>query len=355
MPDAGARDHWSFGVIDYPTSAVRCGRRHGPGRAGRGSERSLGPSSQSPPHLHPRTASPSRPRTCAVEAGPVADGPGHRPPLPRRTHEGAGPDHIKRSALLFLLALVPAGCGRSVGPTEPEYLEVLEVTVGPTLAKCYGVGPRSCMVVDGGLFYDGIEGFEYEAGFDYRLRIGKYDPWGGSEPPQDAGRYAYRLLAQLEKTPAPSTPAMVSVAPARVVCARSDDFCMVVDGTPYDDIITRFEYEAGHHYVLETEKYRDGRYVLGGLVSRTRAAGTEEEITVDPHRVECDDGYPGYCKVLNGAPFRGEIVGFQPRHEYGYRLRVERFAMFPDGVTGSPDVPAHGYRWLETLEAARGP
>ena len=70
-----------------------------------------------------------------------------------------------------------------------------------------------------------------------------------------------------------------------------------------------------------------------------------------PHRVECDDGYPGYCKVVNGAPFRGEIVGFQPRHDYSYRLRVERFGMFPDGMTGSPPfLPAYGYRRLETLE-----
>ena len=341
-------------MIKYPTSAVRCGWRRGPGRVGRESERSLAPPRQSPAHLHPRAASPSRPRTSAVEAGAIAESPGNGPPLPRRTDEGAGPDHIKKSAVLFLLALVLTGCGRSGGPSEHEYLEVLEVTVGPTLAKCYGVGPQSCMVVNGGLFYDGIGGFEYEAGFDYRLRIGKYDPWGGSEPPQDAGRYAYRLLEQLEKTPAPSTPATLSVAPARVVCARSDDFCIVVDGAPYDDIITRFEYEVGHHYVLEAERYRDGRYVLSGLVSRTRAAGTEEEITVDPYRVECGDGYPGYCKVLNGASFRGEIVGFSPRHEYSYRLRVEKFAMFPDGVTGSPDVPAYGYRWLETLEAVRG-
>ena len=47
----------------------------------------------------------------------------------------------------------------------------------------------------------------------------------------------------------------------------------------------------------------------------------------------------------------GEIVGFQPRHDYSYRLRVERFGMFPDGMTGAPPyVPAYGYRWLETLE-----
>ena len=135
--------------------------------------------------------------------------------------------------------------------------------------------------------------------------------------------------------------------PTRVRCARSDDFCLVVDGAPYDDMITSFEYEAGYHYILEANRYGDGRYVLSGVVSRTKAVGTEEEITIDPHRVECDDGYPGYCKVVNGTPFRGEIVGFQPWHDYGYRLRVERFGMF-DGMTGN--VPAYGYRWLETLE-----
>ena len=86
------------------------------------------------------------------------------------------------------------------------------------------------------------------------------------------------------------------------------------------------------------------------VVSRTEATGTEEEITIDPHRVECGDGYPGYCKVVNGAPFRGEIVGFDPWHDDGYRLRVERFSMFPGGAAGSPEVPAYGYRWLETLE-----
>jgi hypothetical protein len=257
-------------------------------------------------------------------------------------------------AFVLLPALVLAGCDGSTGPGEPAYLEVVEMTVGPTLAKCYGVGLQSCMVVNGEFFYDGIEGFEYEAGYDYRLRIGKYDPWGGREPPQDAGAYAYRLLELLQKAPAPSTPATLLVGPARVICARSDDFCPVVDGAPYNDLINSFDYEGGYHYVLETNRYGDGRYVLNDVVSRTEATGTEVEITVDRHRVECGDGYPGYCKVLDGVPYRGEIVGFQPRHEVDYRLRVERFDMFPEGMTGSPNVPAHGYRWLETLEATPG-
>ena len=171
----------------------------------------------------------------------------------------------RSSARFFLLTLVLVGCDL----LGPGYLEIREVTIGPTLAKCYGVGVQSCMVVDGKFFYGRIGGFEYEA---------------------------------------------------------------------------------GDHYILEADRYDDGRYVLSEVVSRTRAPGTEEEISVDRHRVQCDDGHPGYCKVVNGAPFRGEIVGFQPLHDYGYRLRVERFGMFPDGMTGSPLVPAYGYRWLETLE-----
>lgn len=277
-----------------------------------------------------------------------------------------------RSFLLpLILALVTAsvfaGCDGDKDPTGPgpdghEYIETRVVTVGPTLAKCYGVGLRTCMVVDGGFFYEAIEGFEYETGYNYRLRIGKYDPWGGGEPPQDASRYAYRLLEQLEKNPAPSTAVTLTVGPARVICFRSDDFCPVVNGVPYDDTINDFDYEAGYHYVLEANRYDDGRYVLTNVVSKTRAEGTEEvEITIDWGRVECGDGHPGYCKVFNGAPYRGEIVGFHPRHEYIYRLRVEKFSMIPDGLDGTPDgmtgsplVPAYGYRWLETLEETQG-
>ena len=260
---------------------------------------------------------------------------------------------------IVLGALMFTACGDSTDPVGPEpdgpeYIEVRVVTVGPTLAKCYGVGLRTCMLVDGSLFYDGIEGFEYQAGYTYRLRIGKYDPWDGGEPPQDASRYAYRLLEQLEKTPAPSTAVTLSVGPARVVCARSDDFCPVVDGAPYDDYINGFEYEAGYHYVLEANRFADDRYVMSNVVSKTRAEGTEEEIVIEWGREECGDGYPGYCKVYNGVPYRGEIVGFQPRHESNYRLRVEKFSMFPEGVTGSPNVPEYGYRWLETLEETQG-
>ena len=60
-----------------------------------------------------------------------------------------------------------------------------------------------CMVVDGKLFYDRIDGFDYEQGYVYKLKIERYDAWPGQEePPQDASRYGYRLIETISQTPA---------------------------------------------------------------------------------------------------------------------------------------------------------
>lgn len=76
---------------------------------------------------------------------------------------------------------------------------VEDVVIGPELEDCVGVAPMRCMVVDGELFYDEIEGFEHEEGYRYRIRMERYDPWGGGEPPADASARGYRLVEVVEK------------------------------------------------------------------------------------------------------------------------------------------------------------
>lgn len=76
---------------------------------------------------------------------------------------------------------------------------MLEVSVGPELEDCVGSAPMMCMVVDGYLFYDVIEGFEHEAGYRHRLRMERYDRWQGQAPPADASKYGYRLIDVVEK------------------------------------------------------------------------------------------------------------------------------------------------------------
>ena len=105
----------------------------------------------------------------------------------------------KLTVITIALALVVGACTFSVSVSESE---TLEVTVGAKLVDCVGVGPMKCMVVDGEFFYDNIDGFHYEEGYVYRLRMEQYDAWPGQkEPPQDASRYGYRLIEVISKTP----------------------------------------------------------------------------------------------------------------------------------------------------------
>ena len=88
-------------------------------------------------------------------------------------------------------------------PTDPD--QVSTVTVGPYREHCVGVAPQMCLVVNDELFYDEIDGFDHQPGYQYRLRIEQYDRWPGqTEIPQDTGRYGYRLLEILEKRRVPA-------------------------------------------------------------------------------------------------------------------------------------------------------
>ena len=107
-------------------------------------------------------------------------------------------------ALLLGLAALLASCsgGTAGGPgggVGSGGDDVLEVVVGAERVGCVGVAPMECLVVDGELFYGEIEGFEYREGYRYRILMERYDPWGGEEPPQDAGRYGYRLIRVVER------------------------------------------------------------------------------------------------------------------------------------------------------------
>lgn len=97
----------------------------------------------------------------------------------------------------------PAPIAATTAPEPANPDRVRDVVVGPAKVECQGVAPQWCLIVDGEFFYDDIDGFDHEAGYRYRLRIEEYDRWPGqTEIPQDTGRYGYRLLAVLEKTPA---------------------------------------------------------------------------------------------------------------------------------------------------------
>lgn len=92
-------------------------------------------------------------------------------------------------------------------PTETTESGSTEVTlyVAPTLVDCVGVGPQQCLQVkenpedDYRLFYDQIEGFDFEEGYEYELRV-QTEPI--ENPPADGSAIRWTLIEVVSKTEA---------------------------------------------------------------------------------------------------------------------------------------------------------
>ena len=92
---------------------------------------------------------------------------------------------------LALSSLVLAACG-GAGEAPDKTL-----WVGPYMVDCVGVAPQKCLQVkekpedDWTLFYDQIEGFDYEEGFLYQLLVSVEEI---ENPPADASSLRYTLV-----------------------------------------------------------------------------------------------------------------------------------------------------------------
>ena len=107
---------------------------------------------------------------------------------------------MKKTLLLVLFAL-PLGCGL----IEPDS-EVLTLFVGPERIECMGfMFPTTCLQVrfdptgNWENFSDPIEGFEFEQGFYYQLRVRRIHI---ADPPADASSFRWILFELVSKIPA---------------------------------------------------------------------------------------------------------------------------------------------------------
>ncbi|MEW5929386.1 MAG: DUF4377 domain-containing protein [Gemmatimonadota bacterium] len=107
--------------------------------------------------------------------------------------------------LLTLLAVLLGGATAACSGSPTAAPEEVTLLVAPFQRECQGMVAMQCMQVkerpqdDWQNFYDGIEGFQYELGFSYRLRVLKTPV---PNPPADGSSVSWRLLEVLEKTPA---------------------------------------------------------------------------------------------------------------------------------------------------------
>jgi len=116
---------------------------------------------------------------------------------------------LKIKALLFVALAALAGCSQEGTlmnqPANEKGGQTEVLLVNSALVDCVGVGPMKCMQVRRSaqqpweLFYTGIEGFTFEPGYQYRLKV-RVTPV--ENVPADASSLRYTLIEQLEKNKA---------------------------------------------------------------------------------------------------------------------------------------------------------
>ena len=107
---------------------------------------------------------------------------------------------------IFILLSLTIGCQRettSVGPLTGSGEDNTEILIiGPYTQTCQGFIEQECYLEfneesqEWEFFYESVQGFDFEPGFIYRLKVRLEDR--GTEI-QDVGRYAYHLIEVLSK------------------------------------------------------------------------------------------------------------------------------------------------------------
>lgn len=172
-------------------------------------------------------------------------------------------------AFLTLVGMVFTACASATVTetgepvSQPASVE-RTVYVGPVLVDCEGEGPQKCMLVkekpedDYTLFYDEIEGFEYEEGYDYIIIVKEEQV---ENPPAGGSSLKWSLVSVESKEPVAiageGVEKTIFVGPNLVDCTGvAPQKCMLVKENPEDeyslfyDQIDGFNYEEGYEYEL---------------------------------------------------------------------------------------------------------
>lgn len=106
--------------------------------------------------------------------------------------------------IILLIGIFGASFAISAQETDNTATETL-IHIAPQTQECTGVGLQDCLIVrfedDDFLsyFYDSINGFEFEAGFEYTLNVSITER---ENPPADASSLQYDLIEVVQQFPA---------------------------------------------------------------------------------------------------------------------------------------------------------
>ena len=113
---------------------------------------------------------------------------------------------MKMKVISLFFPLILAACAAPTTPTPPPTPKPTYSTevwvVASRYQDCQGVGPMKCMQItkpngETELFYDSIEGFNYQEGTEYRIEV---DGDGAANPPADGSSRRYKLVRIIAQT-----------------------------------------------------------------------------------------------------------------------------------------------------------
>lgn len=111
--------------------------------------------------------------------------------------------------VIVLMGILMTACALGTAATPNETNDnIVTMFVGPEKADCVGVAPMECLQVKYSeneawqFFYSNIEGFTYEPGYLYELRVRQE---AIANPPADGSSIRWVLVEEVNKTPVTDT------------------------------------------------------------------------------------------------------------------------------------------------------
>lgn len=148
-------------------------------------------------------------------------------------------------SVVLLAGLLLAACNLPEEPQAPESpleeptavspeTEIKTLYVGPERVDCVGVAPQKCLLVkedpndEYTMFYDRIEGFAYETGYEYEIVV---EVTTIENPPADASKFQYALVEEVSKTPVTEAQPETAVTQPETAVAQPEAAQTPLEGT----------------------------------------------------------------------------------------------------------------------------
>ncbi len=109
---------------------------------------------------------------------------------------------MKKTIIMILSLSLLAACAKKAEKDEKEdqTAGVMIASVTTDKATCMDRTPKECLRIDDTLVFDDTQGFNFEYGYEYKLKIQRQYAKLDKRPQQKKQLYTYHLIKVLDQT-----------------------------------------------------------------------------------------------------------------------------------------------------------